>query len=406
MAELTLEKLKDAVVGRASAFRCRTTLQPAGGEGDKVFPPTYAGAVYAIEKRRVPEKDEPVWCVCLDSVQSQANRMEDAMQDAVDRERLKMPVISVVFPDDELMDDVGTITSLEAPHRVADAILRDSELDGTAFRKSELGKRLDRVSNKNATPLFDLCPTALVFGMWDSTGPKGGLGAKFERAVVSEIIGYDAQFGVKTSSRIDPLQIRAAARVVKGKDSEYDLAKSDKDKGAVSPSEVNHGNIPPDIVGGLDEENGKALAGGVTVSHAKQTVVISLPQLRRLRFPLKNNGSTPEVDDAARTVLAALALCAATLAAEKGFDLRSRCLLWPTEPMKWEILDRPGQEPEVFELEADQAIAIVDGAVAEATKFGLPWRTEPLVLKPSERLMKLLQKSQAIAAAEAAAEAE
>jgi hypothetical protein len=31
--------------------------------------------------------------------------------------------------------------------------------------------------------------------MWDSTGPKGGLGPKFERAMVSEIVGIDAEVG-------------------------------------------------------------------------------------------------------------------------------------------------------------------------------------------------------------------
>ena len=81
---LTLEDLNRAVVGRAAAFRSRATLQPAGGPGDKVFPPTYAGAVYATEKRRFPDRDEPVDCVLLDSVQSQANRMEEALQQAVD----------------------------------------------------------------------------------------------------------------------------------------------------------------------------------------------------------------------------------------------------------------------------------------------------------------------------------
>lgn len=43
---LTLDILKEAVAGTAAAFRSRTTLQPAGGEGTKVFPPTYSGAVF------------------------------------------------------------------------------------------------------------------------------------------------------------------------------------------------------------------------------------------------------------------------------------------------------------------------------------------------------------------------
>jgi hypothetical protein len=45
----------------------------------------------------------------------------------------------------------------------------------------------------SVTVLFELRPTALIFGMWHSTGPKGGLDAKFERAMVSEIIGVTQQ---------------------------------------------------------------------------------------------------------------------------------------------------------------------------------------------------------------------
>jgi len=207
---LSLDVLTSAVKGTACAFRCRTRLQPAGGEGDKVFPPTYAGAVYATEKRRLPGRDEPVECVLLDSVQSQANRMEEALQKALDDERLSLPLVEVDFDpywdpentndklsnDMRLLDPVGKISSLQAPHRIADAILRDSLLDGKPFRQSDIGRAIDRVGLWNATPLFELCPTALLFGMWDSTGRKGGLGAKFERAMVSEIVGIDAVYGV------------------------------------------------------------------------------------------------------------------------------------------------------------------------------------------------------------------
>jgi CRISPR-associated protein Csb1 len=385
---MNIQTLHNAVRGSAAAFRSRTRLQPAGGEGDKVFPPTYAGAVYAREERQINGAKVP--CVLLDSVQAQANRLEEALQRALDAGTLKdIPVLNVDFTGLGLLDEVGRVSSLEAPHRIADAILRDSLHDGQPFRKSELGKSLDQASLQNATPLYKLCPTALIFGLWDSTGPKGGLGAKFQRALVSELIGVNAQIGVKTSSRIDPLGMRAAAKVIKKPDGSYELA-GDKSKDAVSPAEVNHGNIPPDIT----KEGG---AGGVTLEYAEQTVVLSLPALRKLRFPVDGKTS-PERDAAARTVLAALALTAAALAAESGFDLRSRCLLWPTDVMKWELLEKPGQKPLEFSLSAEAAIELLKQAVEAAEKQGLVWQKEPVKLTPSSSLVALLKRSQDIAA--------
>jgi hypothetical protein len=67
---LTIEQLRDAVAGNAAAVRLRLRLQPAGGPGTKVFPPTYQGGVYAVEKRHAQGKDEKpreVSCVLLDS---------------------------------------------------------------------------------------------------------------------------------------------------------------------------------------------------------------------------------------------------------------------------------------------------------------------------------------------------
>ena len=42
MSMLTFERLRDAVAGDSVALRSRMTLQPAGGEGDKIFPPSYS----------------------------------------------------------------------------------------------------------------------------------------------------------------------------------------------------------------------------------------------------------------------------------------------------------------------------------------------------------------------------
>ena len=173
-----------------------------------MFPPTYEGGSYATEPRYIDGEEVP--CVLLDSVQSQANRMEMALLEEWEAGRAALPVITVDFSGGELPKPFR-VTSLEAPHRIADALLRDSELDGVMFRQSGPGKRLDTVDVRNAAALFELCPTALIFGMWDSTGPRGGLGVKFQRALVSEIVGLHAKQGKRTSSRLDPAQISSNA---------------------------------------------------------------------------------------------------------------------------------------------------------------------------------------------------
>ncbi len=411
---MKLSDLQDAVAGNAAGLRSRVRLQPAGGEGDKVFPPTYSDATYAKEKRRMPEYEEPVECVLLDSVQSQANRIEEALQDAVDEKRIQIPVIEVDFSDvpvidpgdegDGLYEPIGRVTSLEAPHRVADAILRDSELDGIPFRNTPLGRKIGIANLRNATPLFEICPTALLLGIWDSTGPKGGLGTKFQRAMVSEIIGVNASYGTKTSSRIDPLGIRKdAAQIFESMTSDWTLDVDDAKKKNGKPipkgkdgkpSEANHGNIVPSL--SAVSREGVPLSGGVTIDYAEQMTVLSLPAIRRLRFPIDGKIS-PDVNIAGRTVIAALGLCGAVLAAERGLDLRSRCLLWPTAPLTWDLLQTPGQAPKSFELSAAAAIKLLEEAVAAAISVKLPWLKAPLVLKPAAKLVELVRKSQQLA---------
>lgn len=111
-----------------------------------------------------------------------------------------------------------------------------------------------------------------------------------------------------------------------------------------------------------------------------------------------NGKLSNEIDNAARTVLAALGLCAATLAAEAGYDLRSRCLLWPVEPLSWKLLGRPGTPAIDVTLSADAAISLLEQTVKNAKALGLPWHDEPVVLTPSDSLVKLVAKSQGLAA--------
>lgn len=388
---LSFEKLSSAVSSNTSAIRQIIHLVPAGGPGSKVFPPTHSGGLYAWEKRRIA-KDEVVPTVLLDSVQSQANRMEQALMEAYRNKELQLPLLEVDFSDH--FPDIGTITTLDAPHRIADAIFRDSLLDGKRFRESDVGKAFVTSNIRNATGLFQYCPHALVLGIWDSTGSEGGLGNKFQRAVVSEIVGIQAEKGVHTSSRIDPLGITKAAEMFRTINGDWTLKSEEAKKNKkeepekAKPSDFVHGNIPPTIEG--DERTGP-LRGGVTLDYAVQTIVLSLSALRRLRFPV-NGEENPKLNNAARTVLAALALAGICHMQEKGYDLRSRCLLIPRDLAPFEVIENNGKI-EKFELNAQKANDIFSRAVTQAKEIGLPWQDNIITLTPEDRLVALVRKS-------------
>jgi len=393
-ADELVQLLNRGCRGERTAIRSVTRLQPAGGAGDKVFPPTYEGGAYATEDRNIG--GQIVKTVLLDSVQSCANRMEEVLLDAFRSGRIVMPVFEMNVPGHEI------VTSLTVPHRVHDAILRDSTWDGTPFRESENGKRLVAARAWNATPFFEYAPTALLFGTWDSQGGGGVNTAKIARSLVSEIIALDAVTGVRTSSRIDPLGIKKVLDVIaKGNDEgtwkfvdppeEGKRGKKSDNKG-LKPSEINHGNVTPTIA-----------AGGVTFREALQTTVLSLTQIRKLRFPDAKGQSSVEKDVAGRAVIAALGLFAVTLHQEDGYQLRSRCLLVPVDAPEFELIGRTEKDRETFLLDAETAETALKQALATAETKGLKWHPGRIELQPRPDLLKLVAFSdKAMAAAEGA----
>jgi CRISPR-associated protein Csb1 len=392
MHNLDLKALRKAVAGEYAAVRRVTRMEALG---EKTFPPTYEGGEYATEQRQVRNADgtvDTVETVLLDSVQSQANRMEMALLRAYDGGHLKMPLLAVDFTGDgtdPILSEIGRLTALEAPHRMCDAIFRDALHEGQPFRTVGLGERLNAAKPANATVVFELCPTALIFGFWDSTGPRGGLGAKVQRALVSEIVGYQTtKENKRTSSRIDPLAIENNVDIFRkvGGGWTFDESLAEKNvKGEllrIKPSEINHGNITPSF----KNKDGKLNHGGVTLAYAEQQTVLSLAALRRLRFPV-NGAIRSEADLAARTVLAALGLAAVCFLDEDGYDLRSRCLL-DGKPGSMAFVGRG--EVQEFGLNAGAAASLVAEAAAEAKGLGLPWPEAPLVLQPSPDLSRLV----------------
>lgn len=447
MASLDLSVLREAIAGTTAAFRVRARLKPAGGDDDKVFPPTYSGGVYAMEERLIDGRRVP--CVLLDSAQSQANRLEEALRNAWERNnddplKLNIPMVLTDFSDSEVavngqslsdgnrelvrrsVQEVGRITTLDAPHRIADAILRDSVTqDGQEFR--EAYARAFDANIRNATALFELCPTALVFGTWDSTGSRGGLGNKFARALVSEIVGINAVVGVRTSSRIDPLAISSKVPIYQRSGGGWTALEGDAqrdennqpmkyssrgEKG--NPSAVNHSNVTPDHVRystddlsdknrrtpdplrpGKNIEVGEFKAGGVSIDSALQTTVLSLPALRRLRFPADGGTQDRERDRAAQIVLAALGMVAITEQWQQGYFLRSRCDLVPENSAL--VIERVNsasvQENDRFTLIPAAAIAVLNAAVQDARNHNLPWNTEPIILRPKPSLVAMVARS-------------
>jgi CRISPR-associated protein Csb1 len=398
-----------------AALRRRQTLQPVGGKGDKIFPPTYPGEGrnapprHVYERRRLNGHD--VWCALIDSVQSQANRLEESLLEAI-QDGVPIPHVAVDFSNAQL-DGITKITSLDAPHRVYDAILRDSLLDGEPFMESAIGKRLAKAKAEDASVLLEVSPTALLFGAWHSTGQGGGLGAKFARCFISEIVAVDVPVddmvvnqrtgevdvrtsGRRTGSRIDPLGVLNKVKIYQAKDNPGDWTPREDEaatKGANKEpvlysgksgkpgraSLINHGNVTPSV---------QPL--GITCDHIEHSFVLSFAALRRLRF------GSDKRDSAGRTLLAALGLLALAEQDARGYALRSRCDLVCDGRTPLELI-HPDGTPEAVTIDRVAARALFQSAFEAAQEAGFVLSAKPLRLMPQPKLVEIIRRSQQLA---------
>ena len=389
--------LKAAIDEHAALRRCRR-LQPAGGVGDKLFPPTYPAERdgpprHVFERRRVDDRE--VWCVLIDSVQSQANRMEEALLAAASEDAIPLPYVVVDFRDADLQP-LEQITSLDAPHRVYDAIIRDSLLNAAPFMESDQGRRLAAATPADATALLEISPAALLFGAWHSQGEGGGLGAKFPRALVSEIMGIDTPVeevvrdrrtgrtepqtaGRRTGSRIDPLGVLRKVDVFKGPAAAWSTDQKEAGRGAkkVRPSEINHGNVTPTVT-----------PLGVTCAYAEHRAVLTLAGLRRLRF------GSDERDAAGRALLAALGLVALTEQDARGYALRSRCDLVCDGAAELELVHADGST-EPVEIDRTAAHVLYRQMYAGAEQAGFQFGVT--MLQPQPKLIEIVRRSRELA---------
>lgn len=384
-----MEQLAEAV-GTASALRRIRRLQPAGGEGDYVAPPTYPHpekkkwGIHSYETRRISGDD--IRCVLLDSVQSQAARMEESLVRAfvfappgepggrdrgaarLAREKgVAIPHIVVDFTGVPGVPDIGRVTSMELPHRVFDAAIRDSLLDDEPFPDTAIGREISNSTQRNATPLLRYATTGLVYGAWKSYW-GGALTARFQRCITSEIIGVNARESCSPASKTDRFNIGKDVKI------SMDDGRMRLDARGKRPSEYGHGSIVSTEIPNL----------GVTMDYARQTTVITLAGLRRLGFPGKDEA-------AARSALVALAVIGAE--DEGTFSaLRSRCdLVQGGEEYEWEIVNADGTT-EGFRPDPRKIAEWLVESVEELESGGA-WDKNPTVLRPTKSLVDLIKKS-------------
>lgn len=299
------------------AIVVKERLRPVGGADSPVFPPTYAGHDgYCID----PLPDGHNRCV-LDSVQSQANRIEPAFME----EPYAALVPQVVVKAGDVSFNI-----LEMAHRLADASARFSSLSDkidTAFKAL--------ANTRNATPVAKLSPLSLTLGVWDSRGT----GVKVQRALGSIVYADD----------VTPLT--RAAQFVPSFSAENveDLEKLKKDIEKKS-SVIGLAHVPSDGRGGV-------LVRGNIVRES----ILNLIVIRQLR------GADADETKHLRAYLLALSLVALSL--PQDYNLRSGCQLVRdgADAIEAKLVRRDGSETK-FPIDPGQALEF---AQQSATAFGI-----------------------------------
>ncbi|MEU8889885.1 type I-U CRISPR-associated RAMP protein Csb1/Cas7u [Streptomyces sp. NPDC048442] len=368
-------------------MRVTAEYEPLGGVGSPVFPPTVKitetdSAGYLLEPRYVGGAREDV--VLLDQRQSQANRCEAALLDAVQRGEVFVPHLAL---ETESVGVAVRVTSLDAPHRSRDAYFRDAvDADGVAFDRTEAGLALRDASAGDVSAYLRLVPSDLAYGVWDSHR-KRRIQVKIPRAYSSEMIGVAPLIGVRAAGRVDRFNL--TGETVEVTESGWAPAAGGKPaKGAKTAkmSALGHGMIPPSE--GL---------GGVSVTALQRSATLSFAQLAALRFgPLDE-----ELAATGRALVAAIALLGDRLAfASHALHLRSGCdLMLVGERVEWVLRGRDGR-PGVEALEVaspQKALALFEVALERARAAGLEWAREPVVVRPNASLQQAIDKSYVIA---------
>jgi CRISPR-associated protein Csb1 len=264
-----------------AALVLRDELAPVEGPDGVVFPSTYASGPsfaggYNIDGDLNGEN------ICLiDSVGSQANRIEPIFG--------RPPYVELV-PQIQIRAGEQIVNLLEAGHRAGDAIVRCSPL------QDELKDAFKALLKGDATPLAKLAPTSLVFGVWDSRDTQ----AKAPRLIASTIRAYNVRKLTRSAQYVPATNYQADD--VLGEPADKTAAEAYAERGFVHvPASASHGGV--------------IAKGGI-----RRDATLSLAALRLLHA-----GTDAPKTRALRRYILGLALTAFT--SEVGGYLRQGCNL-------------------------------------------------------------------------------
>lgn len=391
MENLTYDLLLEACkAGGSSALSYTTELKSAGGEQTLVAPAKYVAgsgrnghATYVYETRYID--GEPTRTVLIDSRTSAANRIENAINDAIAEGHPifgVMPRIRVTYKGAGMngADIVEWDTTL--PHRAFDAHIRLGFQEGG---KESIITDSRYLAARNSMPaealgLFAVSPITILLGGWDSTRKSGQ--ARFAASLTGEIIGVLSDQNVKPSglttrrsgARIDPVapSFEFDGPFASEMGARAEIGKDFQKKKVVKGSEFLLGAIPP-MTDSLD---------GISVKRIVRSRVLSFSTLRTLHF-----GKGVDSDQAIRALLAALAIDAVARA-DAELCLRANAFLSEAGKPKTFIHGRYGAKIALNPIEVKDADALLQEAYERACEVaGIDWDGQTLDVEGDEKVI-------------------
>ena len=329
------------------ALTYHQALEPVEGRTAVVHPPTYPGP--QVNRGRAERRSEYVindsgdgkrMCE-LDTVQSQANRMEASYRGS----------LAELVPRHAVEVGNHRVDLTELPHRVADASIRATGL-AIAIRAC-----FEAFAAGDASALARLGPTSVVYGAWDSRDTR----VSVPRVIASRITAHDVLECTRSA------QYTGAFR-------QEELGLSDREWEKASKA----GFAPSPATGRL---------GGIRVrGEIVQSASVMLDVLRRYR--------TADGSEVLAAYLLALAL-GGLLVEGRRYHLRSGCALVPVGAARWEAVCANGErraveidaravleEARALALEWSKAAAVELGGEPEVHRFD-PVRVRRMLKKKS-----------------------